>query len=55
MNWRGIEVGKKALAQGNPIVLTSDFYIDNYQGLPDYEPQANGGYLLLKNLYNYNL
>lgn len=55
MNWRGIEVGKKALAQGNPIVLTSDCYIDNYQGLPDYEPQANGGYLPLKKLYNYNL
>ena len=55
MNWRGIEVGKKVLAQGNPIVLTSDCYIDNYQGLPDYEPQANGGYLPLKKLYNYNL
>ena len=55
MNWRGIEVGKKALVQGNPIVLTSDCYIDNYQGLPDYEPQANGGYLPLKKLYNYNL
>ena len=55
MNWRGIEVGKKALAQGNPIVLTSDCYIDNYQGLPDYEPQANGGYLPLKKLYNYDL
>ena len=55
MNWRGIEVGKKAIAQGNPIVLTSDCYIDNYQGLPDYEPQANGGYLPLKKLYNYNL
>ena len=55
MNWRGIEVGKKALAQGNPVVLTSDCYIDNYQGLPDYEPQANGGYLPLKKLYNYNL
>lgn len=55
MNWRGIEVGKKAIAQGNPIVLTSDCYIDNYQGLPDYEPQANGGYLPLKKLYNYDL
>ena len=55
MNWRGIEVGKKALAQGNPIVLTSDCYIDNYQGLPDYEPQANGGYLPLKKLYKYDL
>ena len=55
MNWRGIEVGKKALAQGNPIVLTSDCYIDNYQGLPDYEPQANGGYLPWKKLYNYDL
>ena len=55
MNWRGIEVGKKALEQGNPVVLTSDCYIDNYQGLPDYEPQANGGYLSLKKLYHYSL
>ena len=55
MNWRGIEVGKKALEQGNPVVLTSDCYIDNYQGLPDYEPQANGGYLPLKKLYHYSL
>ena len=55
MNWRGIEVGKKALKQGNPVVLTSDCYIDNYQGLPDYEPQANGGYLPLKKLYHYSL
>ena len=55
MSWRGIEVGKKALKQGNPVVLTSDCYIDNYQGLPDYEPQANGGYLPLKKLYHYSL
>lgn len=55
MNWRGIDIGRKALTQGNPVVLTSDAYIDNYQGLPDYEPQANGGYLTLKKLYHYNL
>lgn len=55
MNWRGIEVGKKSLDQGNPVVLTSDCYIDNYQGLPDYEPQANGGYVTLKKLYHYSL
>ena len=55
MNWRGIDIGKKALEQGNPVVLTSDCYIDNYQGLPDYEPQANGGYLPLKTLYHYSL
>lgn len=55
MNWRGIDVGKKALAQGNPVVLTSDCYIDQYQGLPDYEPIANGGFLPLKKLYHYNL
>lgn len=55
MNWRGIEVGKQALAQGNKLVLTSDCYINHYQGLPDYEPLANGGYLPLKQLYHYNL
>ena len=55
MNWRGIDIGKKALEQGNPVVLTSDCYINKYQGLPEYEPQANGGYLTLKKLYLYNL
>ena len=55
MNWRGIDIGKKALEQGNPVVLTSDCYINKYQGLPEYEPLANGGYLTLKKLYHYNL
>ena len=55
MNWRGIDIGKKALEQGNPVVLTSDCYINKYQGLPEYEPLANGGYVTLKKLYHYNL
>ena len=55
MNWRGIDIGKKALEQGNPVVLTSDCYINKYQGLPEYEPLANGGYLTLKKLCHYNL
>ena len=55
MNWRGIDIGRKALEQGNPVVLTSDCYINKYQGLPEYEPLANGGYLTLKKLYHYNL
>jgi len=55
MNWRGIDIGKKALEQGNPVVLTSDCYINRYQGLPEYEPLANGGYVTLKKLYHYNL
>ena len=55
MNWRGIDIGRKALEQGNPVVLTSDCYINKYQGLPEYEPLANGGYLTLKKLYLYNL
>lgn len=55
MNWRGIDIGRKALEQGNPVVLTSDCYINRYQGLPEYEPLANGGYVTLKKLYHYNL
>ncbi|MDO4783438.1 MAG: glycoside hydrolase family 20 protein [Capnocytophaga felis] len=55
MNWRGIEIGKKAIEQGHEVVLTSDCYIDQYQGLPDNEPLAIGGYLPLNKIYNYSL
>ncbi|GIJ92881.1 beta-hexosaminidase [Capnocytophaga stomatis] len=55
MNWRGIDIGKKAIEQGHEVVLTSDCYIDQYQGLPDNEPLAIGGYLPLSKIYNYSL
>ncbi|WP_454981395.1 family 20 glycosylhydrolase, partial [Capnocytophaga haemolytica] len=55
MNWRGIRNAQKAVAQGNPMVLTSDTYINRYQGLPQYEPEANGGHVTLSKVYHYNL
>ncbi|MDO4228449.1 MAG: glycoside hydrolase family 20 protein [Capnocytophaga sp.] len=55
MNWRGINVAQKAIEQGHQVVLTSDCYIDQYQGLPDNEPLAIGGYLPLSKIYNYSL
>lgn len=55
MNWRGLSVAQKAIEQGHQIILTSDCYIDQYQGLPDAEPLAIGGYLPLSKLYSYSL
>lgn len=55
MNWRGLDVVKKSIEKGHSIVLTSDCYIDKYQGLPQYEPLAIGGYLPLKAMYEYSL
>ena len=55
MNWRGIDIVKKSIEQGHDVVLTSDFYIDKYQGLPDNEPLAIGGYVTLKSIYENKL
>lgn len=55
MNWRGIDIVKKSIEQGHDVVLTSDFYIDKYQGLPDNEPLAIGGYVTLKSIYENEL
>ena len=55
MNWRGIDIIKKSIEQGHDVVLTSDFYIDKYQGLPDNEPLAIGGYVTLKSIYENEL
>lgn len=55
MNWRGIDVVKKSIEQGHQVILTSDCYIDKYQGLPQNEPLAIGGYLPLSKMYAYSL
>ncbi|MDO4880627.1 MAG: family 20 glycosylhydrolase [Capnocytophaga sp.] len=52
MNWRGIDVVKQSIDQKHKVILTSDFYINKYQGLPDNEPLAIGGYLPLKDVYS---
>lgn len=52
MVWRGNNVASKAIEQGSKVILTSQGYIDQYQGLPDNEPIAIGGYLPMKRIYN---
>ncbi|MDO5105211.1 beta-N-acetylhexosaminidase [Capnocytophaga sp.] len=52
MVWRGNNIVKKATEKGNQVILTSQGYIDQYQGLPDNEPLAIGGYLPVSRIYN---
>ncbi|WP_264844966.1 beta-N-acetylhexosaminidase [Capnocytophaga catalasegens] len=52
MVWRGNDIAKKAIKQGSQVILTSQGYIDQYQGLPDNEPLAIGGYLPISRIYN---
>jgi len=53
MSWRGIQGGIKAATSGHPVVMspTSNCYFDYYQGDPDIEPLAIGGYLPLQKVY----
>ncbi len=55
MSWRGIEGGIKAARQKHPVVMTpSDYmYFDYYEGRPDEEPLAIGGYTPMEKVYNY--
>ena len=53
MSWRGFEGGISAARSGHDVVMspTSHVYFDYYQGLPDDEPLAIGGYLPLSKVY----
>jgi hexosaminidase len=55
MSWRGIEGGIEAAKQGNDVIMTptSHCYFDYYQGNPENEPVAIGGYLPLSKVYSY--
>lgn len=55
MSWRGIEGGIEAARQGNDVIMTptSHCYFDYYQGNPENEPVAIGGYLTLSHVYSY--
>jgi hexosaminidase len=55
MSWRGTEGGIAAARQGHDVVMTptSHCYFDYYQGEPQYEPLAIGGYLPLSRVYSY--
>jgi hexosaminidase len=53
MSWRGMEGGIEAAKQNHDVVMTptSHCYFDYYQGHPDYEPRAIGGYLPVSMVY----
>lgn len=53
MSWRGVEGGIAAARRNHDVVMspTSNCYIDYYQGNPEHEPLAIGGYLPLSRVY----
>ncbi|MDF1546391.1 MAG: family 20 glycosylhydrolase [Bacteroidales bacterium] len=55
MSWRGVSGGIAAAKSGHFAIMTpgSHCYFDHYQGDPDFEPEAFGGYTSLKKVYAY--
>ncbi|MCB0826845.1 MAG: family 20 glycosylhydrolase, partial [Armatimonadetes bacterium] len=55
MSWRGTSGGVTAAKQGHDVVMspTSHLYLDYYQGKPDSEPLAIGGYVPLSKVYSF--
>lgn len=55
MSWRGEDGGIAAAKSGHYAIMTpgSHCYFDHYQGDPDVEPVAIGGYTSLKKVYSY--
>lgn len=55
MSWRGEAGGIQAAQQGHNAVMTpgSHLYFDHYQGDPELEPLAIGGFSTLANVYSY--
>ncbi|MCF7824543.1 MAG: family 20 glycosylhydrolase [Candidatus Marinimicrobia bacterium] len=55
MSWRGERGGIDAAKAGHNVIMTptSHVYFDYYQGDPETEPQAIGGYVPLKKVYLY--
>ena len=53
MSWRGIEGGIAAAQQGHDVIMspTDHAYLDYYQGDPETEPRAIGGFLPLDSVY----
>jgi hexosaminidase len=56
MSWRGTQGGIDAARAGHPVVMTptSHCYFDYYQGNPELEPLAIGGYLPLEKVYSFD-
>jgi len=55
MSWRGVSGGIEAARQGHDVIMTptSHLYFDYYQGDPEREPLAIGGYLPLGKVYEF--
>jgi len=53
MSWRGMEGGIEAARQGHDVIMTpaGHLYFDYYQGDPEWEPLAIGGYSPLDRVY----
>lgn len=56
MSWRGTEGGIAAAKAKHPVVMTptSHCYFDYYQGNPESEPLAIGGFLPLEKVYSFD-
>lgn len=56
MSWRGMEGGIEAATHGHDVIMTptSHCYFDYYQADPETEPEAIGGFLTLKKVYEFN-
>lgn len=55
MSWRGMDGGIAAARQGHDVIMTpgSHVYFDHYQGPPEFEPLAIGGYTPLEKVYGF--
>ena len=55
MSWRGVDGGIAAARQGHDVIMTptDHLYFDYYQGDPEQDPMAIGGYLPLDTVYAY--
>ncbi len=55
MSWRGYQGGWEASKEGHDVIMTpGDVYLNQYQGNPDYEPIAFGGYVPLNKVYSFD-
>ncbi len=56
MAWRGEGIGIEAARQGYRVIMTPGeyAYFDKYQGMPDKQPEAIGGFLPIEMVYSYN-
>ncbi len=56
MTWRDEKTGIEAAQNGHRVIMTPGkyLYFDSYQGTPDKQPEAIGGFLPIEQVYSYN-